>query len=165
MSDATATQVLVIGLGNDILTDDAVGLLVARELRERIQDHEGIAVAETEEMGLSLLDLVVGYRDLVLVDAIQTGQQPPGFIHEVDEQTMRTVPAISPHFVGVGEALALGRTLGMAIPERVRIIAVEVEDRFTMGTRLTPALEAALPGVVERVLSVARALAAEARAG
>ena len=37
------------------------------------------------------------------------------------------------------------------MPEQVRIFAIEVEDPFTLGTALTPTLQAALPGLVARI--------------
>jgi hypothetical protein len=61
--------------------------------------------------------------------------------------------------VGVGETLALGRQLGLAMPEQVKIFAIEVEDPFTLGTDLTPALQSALPGIVERIAAAVRRLA------
>jgi len=161
MPDETHKKVLVLGLGNDILSDDAVGLLVARAVRDRLEGGESIAVVESVEMGLALLDFVVGYRDLIVVDAILTGQAKPGSVHEVAPGQLQVLPKASPHFVGVGETLALGRTLGMAMPERVTILAVEVADPFTMGTQMSPSLRTALPEVVDRVLAKARSLAAE----
>jgi hypothetical protein len=37
------------------------------------------------------------------------------------------------------------------MPEQVTIFAIEVEDPFTLGTAMTPALQAALPGIVQRI--------------
>ncbi|MBI4658858.1 MAG: hydrogenase maturation protease [Verrucomicrobia bacterium] len=144
-------HVLLLGLGNDILSDDAVGLIVAKEVRSRLTARRDIDVLESIEMGLSLLDLVVGYHDLVIVDAIQTGREPPGFVFEINEQDLKALPGGSPHFLGVFETLALGRRLGMAVPDRVKILAVEVQDPHTVSTRMTPALQRALPAIVEQV--------------
>jgi hydrogenase maturation protease len=145
------SKTLILGLGNDILTDDAVGLRIAAALRERFADRKDIAVTETAEMGLSLLDFIAGFDTLVLVDAIQTQKAPPGFVHEIDGDELHTLPAISPHFLGVGETLALGRKLGLSVPRQVKIFAIEVQDPFTVSTQLTPALEAALPAIVEQI--------------
>jgi hydrogenase maturation protease len=150
---------LVLGLGNDIITDDAVGLLAVREARARLAGVPEITVWESGEMGLALLDLVAGFEGVLLVDAVQTGKAPPGFIHEFDADDLKVLPTVSPHFVGVGEALALGRELGLAVPQQVRILAIEVQDALTLGTGLTPPLQAALGGVVERVVVVARRMA------
>jgi hydrogenase maturation protease len=153
--------VLVLGLGNDILSDDAVGLNVAREIRQLLSDSDAIDVQESSEMGLSLLDYIVGFEDLVLVDAVQTGQSPPGFLHELEGNELKVLPTVSPHFFGVGEMVALGRQLGLAVPRRVKIFAIEVQDPFTVSARMTPALCRVLRPIALRVLAAARQWAGE----
>ena len=147
-----SASTLLLGLGNDIMTDDAIGVRIARAARARLADCKDIAVAESTEMGLALLDLVVGFDQVVVVDAIQTGRVPAGFLHEIDSNQLPGGATRSPHFVGLGEILALGRELGLAVPKHVKIIAVEVQDPYTVGTQMTPALEDALPGAVERIV-------------
>jgi hydrogenase maturation protease len=154
----------VLGLGNDILTDDAVGLLVVRAVRAQLGDAPAIAVHETMEMGLTLLDEIADAESLILVDAVQTGGVPPGHVHELDTEELPQVTATSPHFLGVGETLALGASLGLLMPRRVRIIAIEVADPYTLGTHPTPAVAGAVPLAAERVIALARAWA-ESRAG
>lgn len=156
---STGKKILLLGLGNDILCDDAIGFHVTAEVRRRVAHLKNVEVVETAEMGLSLLDFIVGFNDLILVDAVQTGKAPAGFLHELDADDLTTLPTVSPHFLGVGEVIALGRKLGMAIPSRVKILAVEVEDPFTMSTQITPALQRALPDIVERVMTTVLELA------
>jgi hydrogenase maturation protease len=146
-----APRVLLLGLGNDLLTDDAIGLRVVHELERELPDHPCLDIRQTTEMGLALLDFITGYRIVFIVDSIQTGQAAPGFLHELDAPALHQLTGRTPHFVGVGETLALGGQLGLAMPEQVKIFAVEVEDPFTVGTALTPALQAALPGIVCRI--------------
>jgi hydrogenase maturation protease len=153
-----AAGVLLLGLGNDILTDDAVGLQVAHELQRELAGHPAIDVRETMEMGLALLDFITGYSVVVIVDSIQTGKAAPGSLHELDAGALQQLTGRTPHFVGVSETLALGRHLGLAMPEQVKIFAIEVEDPFTLGTALTPALQAALPGIVDRIRSALQSL-------
>jgi hydrogenase maturation protease len=151
--------VLLLGLGNDILTDDAVGLHVVHELQRELASQPAIDIRETTEMGLALLDFITGYSAVVIVDSIQTGKAPPGFLHELDAAALNQLTGRTPHFVGVSETLAFGKQLGLAMPERVTIFAIEVEDPFTLGTALTPALQAALPGIVARISAALRAMA------
>jgi len=146
-------------LGNDILCDDAIGLRVARAVEQQLAPDEAIDVRETEEMGLCLLDHISGYRDLVLVDSIQRGTLPAGSVHEIQADDLQTLPGSSPHFLGVGETLALGRELALPMPERVRIFAIEVEEPHRLSTEMTAALQRALPDLVQRVLAIARGLA------
>ena len=148
-----APRLLVLGLGNDILTDNAIGLRVVQALQRELAGHPALDIRQTTEMGLALLDFITGSRAVFIVDSIQTGKAPPGSLHELDAAALHQITGRTPHFVGVTETLALGRHLGLPMPEQVTIFAIEVEDPFTVGTALTPALEAALPGLVARIRS------------
>jgi hydrogenase maturation protease len=160
----TLAPVLVLGLGNDILTDDAVGLHVARAVRSALTDEPDIAVEETTEMGLTLLDSIADREGLVLIDAVQTCRAPAGHIHEFGPAELAGVLTTSPHFLGVGETLALGRSLGVVMPHDVRILAIEVADPLTLGERLTPKVAAAVEEAAGRVARIARGFAAQVRA-
>jgi Ni,Fe-hydrogenase maturation factor len=61
-----------------------------------------------------------------------------------------------PHFLGIRETLVLGNLLGLPMPGEVRIVAVEVEDPFTLGTTLTPAVARAVDATADRVAALAR---------
>jgi hydrogenase maturation protease len=159
-SPMPAPRILLLGLGNDILTDDAIGLHVARQLSAELAGHPAIEARETTEMGLALLDFMTGCDAVLLVDAIQTGQAPPGFLHELEPAGLTQLTGRTPHFLGVGETLALGRELGLPMPRRVKILAVEVADPFSLGTVMTPALQAALPAAANRARRLLEELAA-----
>ena len=58
---------LILGIGNPILTDDRVGIEIAHKIKE---DNSKLEVIETSEAGISLLDLVVGYDKLIIIDSI-----------------------------------------------------------------------------------------------
>lgn len=150
---------LVLGLGNDVLSDDAAGLLVAEAVRARLAGEPGIEVKATTEMGLALLDEIAGREAVVLIDSVQTGAAPPGHIHEFGVENLSRVLTTAPHFLGIGETLALGRQLGLPMPRDVRIFAIEVADAYTLGTQLTPAVEAAIAPAADRVAAEARRFA------
>lgn len=154
---APPRPVLLLGLGNDILSDDAIGLEVARALREEFAGDPRIEVRETSEMGLALLDFLTGRRTALLVDAIQTGTVPPGTLLEPDPAEWEARGGCNPHLLGVAATLALGRRCGLPMPAQVKILAIEAADPFTLGTALTPALRTALPVAIAR----ARRLLAE----
>ena len=148
--DHRLRQALVLGLGNDLLSDDAIGLRLARVLRARLASLE-LDVVETTEMGLALLDHLTGYRQVWILDAVQTGRAPAGTLHAWDSGCLQALAGGSPHFLGVGETLALGRHLGLPMPGRIAVFAVEVSDPFTLDTRMSPALERALPELAEQI--------------
>ena len=151
----TVAEVLVLGLGNDILTDDAVGLHVAHAVRERLAGNPHIEVRSTTEMGLALLDEIAGRAGVVLVDSVQTGRAPPGHIHEIDPAELADVSSSVPHMLGVGETLALGQLMGLAMPRQVRVLAIEVADPFSLGTEMTEAVRHAVASAAEKVAAAA----------
>jgi hydrogenase maturation protease len=160
----TIARILVLGLGNDILTDDAVGLHVVQAARELLAGEREIEVKATTEMGLALLDEIADRESVILVDSVQTGQARPGHIHEIDAENLSGVLTTSPHFLGIGETLALGKLLGLTMPRHVRIFAIEVNDPFTLGTDLTPVVQQAVSAAVDRVIAQAHRFAALAAA-
>ena len=154
-------RTLVLGLGNDILTDDGVGLWIARRLQQEFQDYSFIEVRETCEMGLALLGHLVGFEQAFILDSIQTGKADPGVLYELDPGTLARLAGPTPHFLGVGEVLALGQQLGLKMPARVKIFAVEVADPFSLGTSLSPSVEEAFPAVVHRIRAAVLLMCAE----
>ena len=144
-------KVLVLGVGNPILSDDGVGIHVARELKKR--RLPGVDVEELAASGLELLDVVRGYDKVVIIDAIQTKKGRPGDLHVLEEKDFeRSVHGSSPHGINIATALALGRKLvPNEMPREVVFFAVEAEDLINVGERLTPELAKALPRIVEQV--------------
>ena len=70
----------VIGLGNEYLSDDGAGIGVLREVRRRL--GEGAAVFEELSIGgLPLLDYIVGFDRCVIIDAVVSGEHPPGTLY------------------------------------------------------------------------------------
>jgi hydrogenase maturation protease len=139
-------------LGNDLLADDAVGGVVATQVRQSLGDS--VDVVFTANTGFSLIDHLLNARRLIVVDSILTGAAEPGSVLVLREQDAETVPGGSPHYIGLFEALALARKLDLPAAEEVVIVAVEAADLTTIGGSMTPALEAAVPGVVELVGSL-----------
>lgn len=144
-------KTLVIGVGNPILSDDGVGIHVARILKERTLP--GVAVEELPASGLELLDMVLDFEKVVIVDAIQTRDGVPGQIHILEEADFeRAVHGSSPHGINIATALAMGRKI---VPERmpneVVYVAVEVEDLVNVSERLTSKVEAALPDIIRHI--------------
>jgi hydrogenase maturation protease len=152
-------KIIVLGLGNDLLADDAIGHLAVAELGPRL---EGRADVEATALhGLALLDVLAGYDAAVVLDAAVTGAHPVGEVHEIDPATLARIESPSPHFAGFPEMLDLAARLELHFPRKLRIIAVEVLDPYTVGGTMTPAVRAALPGLCERAIRAVGELEAE----
>lgn len=147
----TPVKVLVLGVGNPILSDDGVGIHVARELKKR--RLAGVDVEELAASGLELLDVVRGYDKVVIIDAIQTTKGKPGELHILEEKDFeKSIHGASPHGINIATALALGRKLvPNEMPKEVVFFAVEAEDVVNVSEKLTPKVAKALPRILEQV--------------
>ena len=145
-------KTLVLGVGNPILSDDGVGIHVARELKKR--RLEGITVDELAASGLELLDVVRGYDKLVIIDAIQTRGGKPGQLHILEERDFeKSIHGSSPHGINIATALALGRKLvPHDMPKEVVFFAVEAEDLINVSEKLTSKVAEAVPNIVGRII-------------
>jgi hydrogenase maturation protease len=141
-------RILVLGLGNDILGDDAVGLLAARRLRALLP--ETVDVVESGGGGLDLLDALEGYDRALLLDAILTGKHPPGTILEFSAEDFKKDDAPSPHYAGLPTVIQLAESLGIGFPNIFQIVAIEVENPYEVLEGLSKSVEAALPALIER---------------
>lgn len=151
-SVAPDPDLLVLGLGNDLLGDDGIGPRLIRELRRRPAFPFPCLLRETCGAGLALLDELAGFTQAILLDAILTRRAAPGHVHEIPAEGLPRLTIGSPHFLGVGETLALGRALGLPMPHSVTVLAIEVEDPYTIAERLGTRLEVQVPSLVRRVI-------------
>lgn len=142
----------VLCLGNDLLADDALGPLVAQRLRQL--ELPGVDVIETAETGFYLLESLLHCTHLLVVDTMVSGNAPPGSVRLLCEEDVATSPGSSPHYVGLFEALALGRALKLSVPERLTLLVVEAADCRSIGGPMHPAVEKAIASVVEIVCAV-----------
>jgi hydrogenase maturation protease len=148
-------KTLILGLGNPILTDDGVGIYVVRAAAARCQ-RDDVTFAEASVGGLRLLDTIVGYQQVIIVDAIQTRNGKPGDVYRLQPNGLRaSLHSGSAHDLSLPGALTLGRRMGMALPDdrSISILAIEAEDVLTFGESCTPAVTAAIPRAVEAVMT------------
>ena len=143
MSDG---RVRVIGIGNTDRGDDAAGLLVVRELANRLP--AAVDVIECSGDQTRLLEAWRGATVVVVVDAMQTGLGP-GTVHVLDPGSAPLLenPALSDHGFGLATAIELGRALGN-LPERLVIVGIEGAD-FATGALLSSEVREAVSRAVD----------------
>jgi len=141
----------LLGLGNEILADDAFGIRVAQEVQRRFTGQ--VEVVCSSASSFHLLDGVLGASRLIVVDTVVTGRAQPGAVSVFTAEQIRPA-AGSPHFLGLFEVLAVGRRLGLPVPDETTVIAVEAFDCTTVGGPMHPDVQSAIPEVVELVGSM-----------
>lgn len=148
-------SIIIIGLGNPILSDDGVGIFAARELAKRYAGDVSVDVVEVSLAGFNLLDLFLGYEKAIIIDSIMTKGGKVGDIYEFTPETLKhTIRLASIHDLNLATLLEFGKLMKMPIPKEITIFAVEIEDNSTFKEGCCDRVAAAIPKVVEKVLEI-----------
>jgi len=142
----------ILCLGNELLADDAFGLLAAEELRRRFPQMD---VVSTTDSGLHLLDYVSGIEILIVVDTLQTGAVRPGTLYVLRTSDFKSAFGPSQHYIGLLETLQLAKELLLNVPQEVIILAVEAADCLTLGGEMHEAVKSAVGLVADLVAEIA----------
>ncbi|OGP51177.1 MAG: hypothetical protein A2Y79_03235 [Deltaproteobacteria bacterium RBG_13_43_22] len=137
-------KTLILGLGSPILSDDGVGLVIARALKGKIPQAD---VMTTPLVGLNLLDLFLDYDKLFLIDALVSKNPHPGELKKL-EPGEGTVHLFTSHGLDFFYLLDLGKQLGFNLPEVGAIYGIEIEAPVSFGEALSPALFQKLPSLI-----------------
>jgi hydrogenase maturation protease len=151
------TKTLVIGLGNPILTDDGVGIYTARVVREVLPQDLDVDVLELSVGGLALMEAMIGYERVILIDALWTPDCQPGDVTEFNAGFLPdTLNTASSHDANLPTALRVGRNLGAPLPtdNNIQVVAVGIKDVLTFNEMPTPAVADAIPEAATRVLKL-----------
>jgi hydrogenase maturation protease len=153
-------KTVVIGIGNSILSDDAVGIKAVQAIQasyyaneiKKMRGEDLIKFIEVSTGGINLMEHMEGFQTAVLIDAIVTGRHKAGtifkFIYPDIPYTRNTV---STHDMDLPMALEMGKHLGISLPSEIIIFAVEAKDTVNFGENLTEEVEIAMGSVVHDI--------------
>ena len=147
-------RTLVLGIGNPFLGDDGIGFSIAQELARVVKD-ENIDVKDANLPGLNLLELIIGYDRVIIIDAIMTDDGEVGEIYRLKpESFVKTVhPASSAHDVNLATAIEIGKkSLAEQMPADIIVFAVEIQEVAEFTDEMTRKVKEAIPRVVNLVL-------------
>jgi hydrogenase maturation protease len=156
---ASAAEVLVIGLGNPILGDDGVGWKIAEAVAATAGTQSALEVDYIAVGGLALMERMLGYPHVILIDAIQSGSVPEGTVTTLtlDQLDTRGVGhSASAHDTSLVTALRTAESMGAVVPQRIEIVAVEARTCHDFSENLSQAVAMAVPIAVQQVLSLIR---------
>lgn len=145
------TATLILGVGNVLLTDEAVGVAVLAALADDAAADPDLTLYDGGTLSFTLAGPIGDAARLIVVDAAVMGD-PPGTVRvfegaAMDAQLRRFAKSV--HEVGLADLLDIAR-LTDQLPARRALIGVE-PALIDWGSELTPEVAAAVPVVVERV--------------
>ncbi len=150
---------LVVGLGNPILGDDGVGWRVIEELDEI--EHDEASLQQACVGGVSLMELLVGYRHAIIVDAIIDPDAAPGTVWCRPLSAVETQVAShldSTHDAPLPAAIEAGRALGADLPSDIEVVGIVIERGDVFGEQLSDVVAAAVPVAAAAVVGALRGL-------
>ncbi len=146
---------LVLALGNWYQQDDAIALVLYQRLKSRFNGT--VAWLATEEAGLTLLEYLVGYRRVILVDAIVT-TAPEGTVVPLRLDDFRVHAAAAWHQMGIPEVILMGKELRLPMPREVVLLGIAVRHCNWGTDGICATLKRQLPQIQQQVLSQVKRL-------
>jgi len=144
-------RTIIIGLGNPILGDDGVGWVVAQRIAAVLAgQYPEIRVECFALAGISLMEQMIGYERVILIDSLNTGKQRQGQVVTFTLDSLADLTyghSASAHDLSLKKALVMGRSLSAILPDdqNIHVIAIEALHVYDFGETLTPEIEAAVP--------------------
>jgi len=155
-------RTLLLGMGNPILSDDAIGVRLAADFKAASEPLPELDIMEECSVGgLNLLEVLRGYQRAIVLDSLQTSKGTPGAWHRFTAEALReTIHLTNIHDANFATALELGRRIGLPLADdaEIHIFAVEIQDNHTFSERMTPALERAYPRLRTAIFKEVREL-------
>ncbi len=172
-------KILILGIGNPLRGNDAVGIEAANNIKNFFSDRDiDIDVKTASTTNIDILNIISGYDKVVIIDAVKTADRNLGRIHILHAKHLKSssyhilcnirarrristdtfsVAEYTTHNIDLGTTLEIGRALGMKIP-KITIYGIEVgceNEDFKQG--LSKRVKAAVPAVTKKILNAALA--------
>jgi len=147
-------KILIQGIGNEILTDDGIGLKLVKRLKENLTekniDFETACIG-----GLEILEYIQGYHTVIFIDAIRTRDGIPGTVYQLSPENFNTTIHLSSiHDVSFLTSVALGKKLGLDMPQFIHIIAVEIIEDRIFDDNFSPQLQEKYEEIYNKVKEI-----------
>ena len=151
LGTGTDPRVLVLGIGNLVMSDDGVGVKVVQQLQREYCFGENVEIMDGGTLGLDLLPMLEGIDHLIVVDAVETGRKPGTCVRLAGEELPLALETkVSAHQMGLKDLLSVARLLGHSPGEMV-LVGVQ-PGSIEMDTELTPEVAAVLQVLADNVL-------------
>jgi hydrogenase maturation protease len=150
-------SILVLGLGNSIMSDDGFGVKVVNTLSSRYHFQGEVKLIDGGTLGLDLLPHLEEIETLLIIDALDMREEPGSVFRIEGEEVPRAFASkLSVHQMGLQDLLAVAELQGH-VPTNLVVWGVQPES-IEMGTELTATVAATIEPVTAKVLEELQAL-------
>ncbi|MCE7738586.1 MAG: hydrogenase maturation protease [Candidatus Heimdallarchaeota archaeon] len=144
---------VIIGLGNPIVGDDAIGIKVMERIRDTFSPIKNTKIlADISIAGLGLVELIRGYDSAILVDSIQTGKNSVGTVIQLQPEEFSLASHTSHyHNIDIFTALEFSNQIYDDVPKNIKIIGIEIMNPMEFSDELSFELQNKFEGIVNQV--------------
>lgn len=153
------TRTLILYLGNPIVKNDQVGLIVGSQVASLFASNPQVDVHEFSGSPLDLVSGIQGYDRLILIDSISTGEKPIGSVtlfREEDIQSKRGDVYL--HGMNLSEALTLCRRMQLPFPEELYLVGIEAGVIYEFSENLSTDLQGKMGQIIPQVRRIVEEL-------
>ncbi len=134
----TIQKKLVLGIGNEILTDDGIGPKLVKLLADEYQG-KGISFQTAAVGGMELVEILKDFEHVVIIDAIKTGIESAGTIYHLTPRNFKETLHISNfHDISFLTALELAKRMDIPVPGQIDILAIEIVEDLVFSDEFSP---------------------------
>ena len=148
-------SVLVLGIGNLLLSDEGVGVKAVEELENRYDCSDAVEIVDGGTSGSELLPYFDDRSHILIIDAVKTGNQP-GTIVRIENPPAFFQKKISPHQIGLADVLGLA-AITDNLPRNITLFGIEPKELSTgldLSTEVARNLSRLVDMVVEELKSI-----------
>ena len=145
-------SILVLGLGNLLMSDDSIGVRIVQQLQQNFRVPEGVTIVDGGTLGLDLLPYIEEADQLLIIDALEMQAEPGSLFRlEGDEVPRAFASKLSVHQMGLQDLLAVAELQGYA-PQKLVVHGIQAGS-IEMKLELSPPVAAAMDGLLDAVVN------------
>ena len=145
-----------MGIGNTIRGDDGIGIYIVEEIKKKLVNKKNnVNVISTETAGLNLLDLIVGYSKLIIVDSIQVSSNNElGHMFEFEvNQLSSSNGRFNSHDIDFLTLFKIGKKLKIKLPKKIKIYGIGVFFLKGFEQKCNPRLSKMIPDIAQDIIN------------
>lgn len=146
-----------MGIGNTIRGDDGIGIYIAEEIKKKLSNKKknNVTVISTETAGLNLLDLIVGYSKLIIVDSIQVSTDNDlGHIYELEVNQINSSNShFNSHDIDFSTLFKIGKKFKIKLPKEIKIYGIGISSVKGFEQRCNSRLGKMIPDLAQYIIN------------
>jgi hydrogenase maturation protease len=148
-------NILILGIGNILLSDEGAGVKAVEELQNRYDCSDAVEIVDGGTVGFELLSYFENRSHILIIDAVKTGNKP-GTIVRIDDPPAFFQKKVSPHQIGLADVMGMA-VITDNMPQNIALFGIEPKELST-GLELSPEVAGNLSRLVDMVADELKAI-------